>query len=260
MSAMKIDIGISGEARAEIVKGLERVLADTYSLYLLTHNFHWNVTGPMFQTLHALFQTQYNELWLAVDDVAERIRTLGHFAPGTGTILARTRMTQSAFGDVVKEGLRLADPTVPVGRLETLQSRRDAMLGPQRLNAVAIGLFALIAFVVAFQGIHAILARAVRDQRRELGIRLALGASPRALLGLVMERGLKVTLAGLLFGVLGSILLGRTLEALLFEVQATDFVTFASVAVIVGAAALLSSYLPGRDAARTEPAVALRQD
>lgn len=177
-----------------------------------------------------------------------------------GTILARTRMTQSAFGDVVKEGLRLADPTVPVGRLETLQSRRDAMLGPQRLNAVAIGLFALIAFVVAFQGIHAILARAVRDQRRELGIRLALGASPRALLGLVMERGLKVTLAGLLFGVLGSILLGRTLEALLFEVQATDFVTFASVAVIVGAAALLSSYLPGRDAARTEPAVALRQD
>jgi len=89
MTAMKIDIGISAEERAAIAKGLERVLADTYSLYLVTHNFHWNVTGPMFQTLHLLFQTQYNELWLAVDDVAERIRTLGHPAPGTYSAFAK---------------------------------------------------------------------------------------------------------------------------------------------------------------------------
>jgi len=80
---MKIDIGLDEAQRKAIVGGLERVLADTYTLYLLTHNFHWNVTGPMFQTLHLLFQTQYNELWLAVDDVAERIRTLGEPAPGT---------------------------------------------------------------------------------------------------------------------------------------------------------------------------------
>jgi predicted permease len=177
-----------------------------------------------------------------------------------GSIVARTRMTQSAFGDVVKEGLRLADPTVPLGLVETLESRRDAMLGPQRLNAVAIGLFALIAFVVAFQGIYAVLARAVSDQRRELGIRLALGASPRSLLSLVMKRGLRLTLAGLLFGVLGSILLGRALQSLLFEVQATDPLTFGAVAAVVGVAALWSSYLPGRDAARTEPGVALRQE
>ena len=177
-----------------------------------------------------------------------------------GSIVARTRMSQSAFGEVVKEGLRLADPTVPLGRLETLESRRNAMLGPQRLNAASIGLFALIAFVVAFQGIHAILARAVSDQRRELGIRLALGASPRSLLNLVMERGVRLTLAGLLFGVLGSILLGRALQTLLFEVQATDPITYGAVAAVVGLAALWSSYLPGRDAARTEPAVALRQE
>ncbi len=177
-----------------------------------------------------------------------------------GAIVARTRMTQSAFGDVVKEGLRLADPSIPVGRLETLDSRRTAMLGPQRLNAIAIGIFALIAFVVAFQGIHAILARAVSDQRRELGIRLALGADPRGLLDLVMRRGLKLTLAGLLFGFLGSILMGRALQTLLFEVEAGDPGTFVGVAVVVGFAALLSSYLPGRDAARTEPAAALRQE
>ena len=80
---MKIDIGIEPSKREAIAGGLSRVLADTYTLYLKTHNFHWNVTGPMFQTLHVMFETQYNELALAVDLVAERIRALGLPAPGT---------------------------------------------------------------------------------------------------------------------------------------------------------------------------------
>ena len=79
----KIDIGIKEADRAKIAQGLARLLADTYTLYLKTHNFHWNVTGPMFQTLHLMFETQYNELALAVDLIAERIRALGHPAPGT---------------------------------------------------------------------------------------------------------------------------------------------------------------------------------
>jgi starvation-inducible DNA-binding protein len=78
-----IDIGIDAGDREAIAKGLSRVLADTYTLYLKTHNFHWNVTGPMFQTLHLMFETHYNELALAVDLVAERIRALGFPAPGT---------------------------------------------------------------------------------------------------------------------------------------------------------------------------------
>jgi starvation-inducible DNA-binding protein len=81
--AAQIDIGISKKDREQIADGLGRLLADTYSLYLKTHNFHWNVTGPMFQTLHLMFETQYNELWLATDLIAERIRSLGHFAPAT---------------------------------------------------------------------------------------------------------------------------------------------------------------------------------
>ncbi len=80
---MNIDIGISEVQREEIAQGLSRLLADTYTLYLKTHNFHWNVTGPMFQTLHLMFETQYTELALAVDLVAERIRSLGFPAPGT---------------------------------------------------------------------------------------------------------------------------------------------------------------------------------
>jgi starvation-inducible DNA-binding protein len=78
-----INIGISAKDRAAIAAGLSRLLADTYTLYLTTHNFHWNVTGPMFNTLHAMFMTQYTELWNAVDPVAERIRSLGHAAPGS---------------------------------------------------------------------------------------------------------------------------------------------------------------------------------
>ncbi len=80
---MEINIGISEKDRKEIAEGLSRLLADTYTLYLKTHNFHWNVTGPMFQTLHLMFEQQYNELALAVDLVAERIRALGFPAPGT---------------------------------------------------------------------------------------------------------------------------------------------------------------------------------
>ena len=78
-----INIGISEKDRAAIAQGLSRLLADTYTLYLTTHNFHWNVTGPMFNTLHTMFMTQYTELWNAVDPVAERIRSLGHPAPGS---------------------------------------------------------------------------------------------------------------------------------------------------------------------------------
>jgi starvation-inducible DNA-binding protein len=82
-AATPINIGISEKNRASIADGLSRLLADTYTLYLTTHNFHWNVTGPMFNTLHAMFMAQYTELWNAVDPVAERIRSLGHVAPGS---------------------------------------------------------------------------------------------------------------------------------------------------------------------------------
>ena len=80
---IKIDIGIAAKDRAVIAEGLSRLLADSYTLYLQSHNFHWNVTGPMFQTLHVLFMEHYTEIWNALDLIAERIRSLGVAAPGT---------------------------------------------------------------------------------------------------------------------------------------------------------------------------------
>lgn len=79
----KVNIGISDKDRAAIADGLSSLLADTYTLYLTTHNFHWNVTGPMFNTLHAMFMVQYTELWNAVDPIAERIRAVGFPAPAS---------------------------------------------------------------------------------------------------------------------------------------------------------------------------------
>ncbi|HJX17072.1 MAG TPA: Dps family protein [Acidiferrobacterales bacterium] len=103
-----IDIGISNDDRAAIAQGLSRLLADSYTLYLKTHNFHWNVTGPMFNTLHLMFETQYNEMALAVDLIAERIRALGYPAPGTYAEFAKLSSIKDAQGvpkaeDMIRE-------------------------------------------------------------------------------------------------------------------------------------------------------------
>lgn len=93
---MKIDIGISEKDRKNVVSGLSQLLADTYTLYLKTHSFHWNVEGPMFQTLHIMFMQQYTEMWNALDVIAERIRSLGHYAPGTYTEFAKLTSIKEA--------------------------------------------------------------------------------------------------------------------------------------------------------------------
>ncbi|MCA8950754.1 MAG: DNA starvation/stationary phase protection protein [Planctomycetes bacterium] len=95
---MKIDIGISDAHREKIAHGLGKLLADSYTLYLTTHNFHWNVTGPQFNTLHTMFEVHYNELALAVDEIAERIRALGHPAPGTYAAFSKLKSIDEVDG------------------------------------------------------------------------------------------------------------------------------------------------------------------
>ena len=103
-----IDIGIPEKERARIAEGLSKLLADTFTLYLTTHNFHWNVKGPMFQTLHLMFEVQYNELWLALDAIAERIRALGFAAPGTYSQYAKLSSIQETQGvPEAKEMIRI---------------------------------------------------------------------------------------------------------------------------------------------------------
>ena len=102
---MELDIGISKADREAIAKGLSRLLADSYSLYLKTHNYHWNVEGPMFTTLHAAFEAQYTELATAVDEIAERIRTLGVKAPGSYSAFAALSSIGEASGEESAEDM-----------------------------------------------------------------------------------------------------------------------------------------------------------
>ncbi len=120
-----INIGISDKDRAAIAQGLSRLLADTYTLYLSTHNFHWNVTGPMFNTLHQMFMAQYTELWNAVDPIAERIRSLGHPAPGSYAQFA-------ALASV---------PDVPQQPPKALEMVRILVQGHEAVARTARGLF-----------------------------------------------------------------------------------------------------------------------
>ena len=103
MKNLKVNIGLSEKERKDVANGLGDLLADSYSLYLKTHNFHWNVEGPMFRSLHLMFMEQYTDMWNALDEIAERIRALGHYAPGTyaeflkrSTIVCASAMTQTS--------------------------------------------------------------------------------------------------------------------------------------------------------------------
>lgn len=95
---MGIDIGIAKKDREAIAKGLSRLLADSYTLYLKTHGFHWNITGPMFNSLHLMFETQYNEQWLALDQIAERIRSLDLAAPASGAQFSKLSSIKEETG------------------------------------------------------------------------------------------------------------------------------------------------------------------
>jgi starvation-inducible DNA-binding protein len=104
---MEVNIGIDGKDRRKIADGLARLLADSYTLYLKTHNYHWNVEGPMFNSLHTLFEAQYQELAAAVDEIAERIRALGMKAPGSYSEFAKlASLDEAKGGESAEEMLR----------------------------------------------------------------------------------------------------------------------------------------------------------
>jgi starvation-inducible DNA-binding protein len=140
----EIDIGISNADRAEIAHGLSGLLADSYTLYLMTHNFHWNVTGPMFNTLHLMFMGQYTEQWNALDLIAERIRALGHPAPGTYKEFVKLASIKEVDGvpkalDMVRQLVAAQEATARTARklfplLERANDQPSADLITQRIE------------------------------------------------------------------------------------------------------------------------------
>jgi predicted permease len=166
---------------------------------------------------------------------------------------ADTRWLASAARGILKE----LDPEIPA-RFRTFSQIYSASLGSRRFNLILIGFFGIAALLLATAGVFGVMAYSVSRRTREIGVRVALGAGSRDVLGMILGQGLRTILMGVAIGLAGSLALTRTVESLLFGVTATDPLTFAAVILLLVAAALLACYLPARRAARVDPMVALR--
>jgi ABC-type antimicrobial peptide transport system permease subunit len=141
-----------------------------------------------------------------------------------------------------------------------MQQRVDESLARRRFSMMLLAVFAVVALALATIGIYGVMAYLVNQGTREIGIRIALGATQRNILSLVVQQGMALALAGVAIGLIGAFLLTRLIRSLLFGVAATDPVTFVGIALLLGLVALLASYLPARRAARVDPLVALRYE
>jgi len=128
---MQLNIGINTEQRTEIAAGLSRLLADSYTLYLKTHNYHWNVTGPQFNTLHQMFEMQYTELATAVDEIAERIRSLGVRAPGSYSEFAALTTIEEGTGEESAEEMTRQ---LVLGQEAVARTAREAFGAAEKAN------------------------------------------------------------------------------------------------------------------------------
>lgn len=177
-----------------------------------------------------------------------------------GSLVARTSAEPGSFTRALSQAVWAVDPAVPLEGVGTFEEQRRVLLAPQRFNAAALGLFAVVALAIALQGLYALLAYAVELRRREIGVRMALGADRADVVRLVVGGGLGLAGAGLLFGVAASLGLQRIVRALLFEVESSDPIAYALAILLLLVTALVAVALPSGRAARVDPAAVLRAE
>jgi len=187
------------------------------------------------------------------------------FAQGSeGTITmylaVRADGEPAALGPAIAERVRQVDPDVPVSALRTMEERVSASLAQPRLQAVVLGAFAGLALLLAAVGIYGVMSYATRQRTREIGIRMAIGAGSRAILRLLLARGVAMVAAGIGAGLLGAFALTRLLRSLLFEVSPSDPLVFAAVTAVLTGVGMLAAWLPARRATRLLPVAALREE
>lgn len=168
---------------------------------------------------------------------------------------ADTQMVTSSAREILQE----LNPEV-APRFETFSQIYSAALGSRKFNVVLVGFFGIMALLLAAIGVFGVMAYSVSRRTREIGVRVALGARSRDVLGMILGQGLRTILIGIAIGLAGSLLLTRTLQSMLFGVTATDPLTFAGVILILVMTALLACYLPARRAAKIDPMAALRYE
>ena len=178
----------------------------------------------------------------------------------TLTALIRSKADPAAVQRAAREAMRELDSDLPLYRLSTMEQARASSVDQPRFYAALLGAFAGLALFLAAVGIYGVISYSVSQRTRELGIRLALGATARAVLRLVLQQGLLVAGAGIALGLVASVALTRVLRSLLFGIGALDPLTLASVCGLLAAAAVLACWLPARRAARVDPLVAMKAE
>ena len=175
-------------------------------------------------------------------------------------IAFRGGTSPSALLAAAKNELRILDPNLPMYYVRTMEQRVDESLARRRFSMLLLGVFASIALVLATIGIYGVMAYLVNQGTRELGIRIALGASPRNILSLVVRQGMTLAFAGVTIGLAASFMLARLIRSLLFGVRATDPITFGGISFLLATVTLLACYIPAQRAARIDPLISLRCD
>jgi putative ABC transport system permease protein len=178
---------------------------------------------------------------------------------GVGVVL-KTAGDQRGVTQEIEQQVRTLDPGIAIRNLQPLESYVDDARAPMRFNLILIGIFGAIALTLAAVGLYGVMAYSVTQRSHELGIRIAVGASPRDILRLVLGQGIRMTLLGAAIGLVASFVVTRALSSLLFDVSATDPLTFIAVPVVLACVAMLACYLPARRAMRVDPIIALRYE
>lgn len=181
-------------------------------------------------------------------------------SPGGGSLVLRARGDPLSLVDSVRNTIRQIDPEQAIVDVSTLDELRNTSILERRVTTILLGLFGLLALVIAVTGLAGVTAFLVSRRTREIGIRIALGADVRDVLAMVLRRGVRLLVIGTVVGACASLAVGRALQKLLFEVKPIDVLTLVAVSVVVLGASLVASYIPARRATRVDPMVALRCD
>jgi predicted permease len=185
------------------------------------------------------------------------------YRPAVGLLpylVARTSSEPTAVAGAIVRAIHEVNPTVPLYDIRTMQDRMKDSLARQRFSTIMLGVFALFALILAVVGVYGVMSHLVTQGAHDIGVRMALGAQRRAIVGMVLRQGMELTGAGIVGGLIGAVVLTRVMASLLFGISTTDALTFSAVPVILAGIALLAGYLPARRATQVDPVVALRNE
>jgi predicted permease len=244
------------------------VIVDEYMAQQL-----WPGQDPIGKRIH-IVELPSKDPWQTVVGVVGRVKQdsldsepriafyLAHtqFPTRAMTVAFRGSATADALLSISRNELRGLDSDLPMYRVRTMQQQVDESLARRRFSMLLLGVFAAVALVLATIGIYGVMAYLVNQGTRELGIRVALGASPQNILTLVVRQGIELAFAGVAIGLTAALLLTRLIRSLLFGVNATDPITFAGISLLLAIIAVLACYIPAQRAARIDPLVSLRCD